>query len=67
MKGEAEARIDAVPDRAAISAVIPLGNKDLRCFWQSPGTPRERSSAAVASLISSAANVHDISEAEKAL
>jgi hypothetical protein len=67
MKGEAEARIDAVPDRVAISTVIPLGNKDLRSFWQSPETPRERSSAAAVSLISSVANVHDISEAVKAL
>ena len=66
MKGETEAKNDAKLDRGARNRVIPLGGADLVTFRQSPDTQRKRRSAAV-SLISSAANVHDISEAAKAL
>lgn len=67
MKGETEGKSDPEPDRRASRRVISLGNEDLRSVRQSPDTQRERRSAAAASLISSAAKVHDVSEAVKAL
>ena len=65
MKDETEAKSGAKVDRGARSRVVPLGGTDLVTFRQSSDTQRKRRSAAV-SLISSAANVHDISEAVKA-
>ena len=66
MKGKAEAKSDAELDRAAGSRISPLGNEDLPSVRQSPGTQRERKSAAT-SLIVSAAKLHDVSESVKAL
>ena len=67
MKGDAEAKSDAELDRAASSRVSPPGNEDLLFVPQSPDTQRERRSAAAVSLISSAANDHDVAEAAKTL
>ena len=67
MKGKTEAKRNAELDRAASTRVSLLGNEDLPSVRQSPGTLRGRRSAAATSLISSAANVHDVSEAVKAL
>jgi hypothetical protein len=67
MKGEAEAKSDAELDRRASSRVISLGNEELLSVRQSPDTQRERRSATAASLISCAANVHEVSEAVKTL
>jgi hypothetical protein len=67
MKGEAEAESDAGLGRTARNRLGPPGSEDILSVPQSPDTQRDRRSAAAASLISSAANVHDVSEAAKAL
>ena len=66
MKGETEVKGDAALDRGASARVISLGDKDLLFLRQSPGTQRERRTA-LASLISSVADVQEVADATKAL